>query len=92
MKKVVQSSNLALRFYKHQGWAKDCLEKYLLKGGILDTEFSHHKDPPESAYFIFVAGSRVDLEGLYKNEVETVLRAFDDKPSQSDFEFMKEHL
>lgn len=92
MKKTVRSSNLALRFYKYDGWTRECLEKYLLSGEIRDTEFSHHKDSPETAYFSTNLNTRLDLGSLYENEVSEVIRAYDDYPYQTDLEFMASKL
>ena len=59
-KKRVSSSNLALRFYKFDGWTRECLEKYLMKGELYDTEFTHHKDLRENAYYILKPGSALE--------------------------------
>lgn len=91
MKKRVSSSNLALRFYKGDGWTREVLEKYLIKGKILDTQFSHHQDPPESAYFILEVGAKLDMPRLYDEQVSEVYRAFNDNPALSDLQFMEHH-
>lgn len=90
MKKIVSSSNLALRFYKCHGWNLDCLEKYLISGSFYDTEIKHN-DRKESAYFILEPGSTLDIEKLYEEEVSQVFRAFNDYPLETDLQFMKRH-
>jgi hypothetical protein len=88
-KKRVSSSNLALRFYKFDGWTRECLEKYLTKGELIDTEFSHHADTPDNAYFILKPYSKLDMKRLYDEQVSEVLRAFNDNPEWSDLQFME---
>ena len=88
-KKVVHSSNLALRFYKACGWTREILEKYLIEGNILDTEFSHHQDPHAIAYYVLKPYSKLDMASLYKNEVSEVNRMYDDYPEETDLEFME---
>lgn len=87
-KKIVRSSNLALRFYKHDGWTRECLEQYLVAGKIMDTALMF-QDRPEEAYFLLDVGSRFDMQRLYENEVSDVVRRFDDDPSETDFHFME---
>ena len=91
MQKIVSSSNLALRFYKRDGWERPTLHKYLKRGGIIDSEF-HFKDPHDMAYFIFELGSDVDVVALYDCEVLAVKRMFDDNPSENDLEYMQRML
>jgi hypothetical protein len=83
MKKRVSSSNLALRFYKGDGWTRECLEKYLTRGKLLDTAETHG-DKPESAYFILDVGAALDMPKLYAEQVSEVHRAFNDHPQMSD--------
>lgn len=90
-KKRVSSSNLALRFYKCDGWTGECLNQYLLNGYMRDTEYAPHFDKPEIAYFSPNIGCVMDLERLYENEVSTVDRAYNDYPNESDLEFMQRH-
>jgi hypothetical protein len=90
MKKRVSSSNLALRFYKMDGWTREVLEKYLIKGSLQDTEFTHH-DHGVNAYYILKVGSRLDMQRLYDEQVSEVDRAFNDYPSQSDLQFMESY-
>ncbi len=87
MKKPVRSSNLALRFYKHEGWDLECLLKYLKNGTIRDTEITHG-DSKESAYYALNVGSSFYIESLYHNEVSELHRAFNDYPHETDLQFM----
>lgn len=88
MKKHVSSSNLALRFYKSDGWTKECLEQYLLSGDLLDTE-EMHGDKPKEAYFILNVGARLNMSKLYDQEVSSIFRAFNDHPEMTDLQFME---
>lgn len=88
-KKVVHSSNLALRFYRSEGWTLEILNKYLTKGKFADTHLSHHKDPLEHSYFILEVRSTLDIAKLYEEQVSRVVRAFDDYPYDTDVEFME---
>ena len=89
MKKRVSSSNLALRFYKADGWARETLEKYLIKGELYDTQFTHHQDLPVNAYFILKPGSALDMAKLYDEQVSEVHRTFNDYPQDTDLQFME---
>lgn len=88
MKKPVKSSNLALRFYKHDLWTRECLEKYIVRGELLDTEIDHN-DKPEIAYFLLRAGGAFDCKRLLEEEVSKVIRTFDDNPNQTDLQFLE---
>jgi hypothetical protein len=88
MKKTVCSSNLSLRFYKEDGWTRECLEKYLIRGEISDTEITHGDDP-EFAYYILKTNSKLDMKRLYEEQVGRVDRAFDDYPTMTDLQFME---
>jgi len=85
-KKIVQSSNLCLRFYRADGWEKETLEKYLLKGSV---SIKHPKD--ELPYYTLDAGSYFDCAKLYEEQVSLLIRAFDDNLTQSDVQFMEAH-
>jgi len=87
-RKVVRSSNLALRFYKRDGWLRETLEVYLIQGRILDTQ-DLHGDSVDDAYFIFDRGSKVDMKSLYLAEVSEVERRFNDYPEETDLEFLE---
>jgi hypothetical protein len=91
VKKRVSSSNLALRFYKFDGWTREVLESYLTKGELIDTQFSHHKDKPDEAYFILKPYSVLDMKRLYDEQVAEVHRAFNDYPHDTDLQFMERH-
>ena len=88
MKKPISSSNLALRFYKCEGWVREDIEPYLLSGKLLDTQETHN-DAIEWAYYILDVGSRLDMKKFHDEKVSSVYRRFDDKPSQTDLEFME---
>ena len=83
MKKVIRSSNLALRFYISDGWTKKELDKLCSKGEVkcffpadLDT------------YFTLTQGSRFNTT-LLLDSCSTLVRTFNDYPSESDREFIE---
>lgn len=88
MKKSVSSSNLALRFYKRDGWTILDLKPYLLNGDIEDTQIVC-EDVPEYAYFRLTPHSKLDMDRFYEEKVFEVFRAFDDYPEMTDLEFLK---
>lgn len=69
MKKVVHSSHLACRFYKRDGWSE--VHRFLTKGTVRDTEFTHH-DAPANAYYALNVGSALDVDRLME-EVDHVV-------------------
>jgi hypothetical protein len=87
-RKVVRSSNLALRFYKRDGWLKETLETYLSQGSLIDSEL-RFGDAHDEAYFVFEPGAKVDVKSLYFGEVAEVDRQFDDRPEETDLEFLE---
>lgn len=89
MKKVVVTSSLNARFYKAHGWTLAILQPYLMRGGFVDTQFSHHQDKEEDAYFILNPGSVLDMDRLFDNEVGEVKRTFNDHPSDDDKSWLK---
>lgn len=88
MKKPVRSSNLALRFYKGDGWTFEDLEPYLIAGHIEDTQHMH-MDDPSWAYYRLGVHSQLNMKRLYHEQVSEVFRRFDDNPSMTDLEFME---
>jgi hypothetical protein len=92
MKKPVYAANLAIRFYKRDGWKKNTLKEYLKSGNIYDTEYSRQTDPPSRAYYLFDVGSEVNIEDLYKNEISEIKKDFEDSPGESDVELLKRML
>lgn len=88
MKKKVSSSNLSLRFYKLDGWVREDIEPYLIKGRVFDTQETH-KDSFEYAYFILDVGVRLDMKRFYEEKVSSVHRAYDDRPWETDLEFLE---
>lgn len=86
----VDSSHLALRFYRSGGWTRTLLEGYLLQGAIGDTALSHG-DPPERAYFYLdhTQGSRLDIDRLYRERVGKVGRYYDGAPRETDIEYLR---
>ena len=88
LKKVISSSNLALRFYKNDGWTKEELDKYCLIGEV------HCRHPlDDNQYFSLNLdkGSHFDCVRLYNEKCSHLIRAFDDYPNQSDVQFMEAH-
>lgn len=88
MKKRVSSSNLALRFYKCDGWTREDLEPYFIRGTLEDTE-EMHGDREDFAYYRLAVYSRLDMKKFYSEKVSEVYRAFDDYPNMTDLEFLE---
>jgi len=88
MKKRVSSSNLALRFYKRDGWTREDLELYLIRGSIEDTS-EYHGDSDYFAYYILSIASSLDMKAFYQEKVGEVHRAYDDYPHMTDLEFLE---
>lgn len=87
MKKTVHSSHLALRFYKHDGWTKEILDKYLIRGRVVD----QWADQEVRDYWFLdhTQYSAFDCEKLLENEVGKVVRWYDGDNRESDLEFLK---
>jgi hypothetical protein len=83
MKKVIRSSNLALRFYISDGWTKEELDKLCSKGEVR-SRFPTDMYP----YLSLTQGSRFDTT-LLLDSCSALVRAFDDYPSESDREFVE---
>lgn len=81
---------MALRFYKHDGWAKEHLEPYLERGRLIDTT-ELFGDEPDWAYFTLDTGSRLNVKKLLEEQVSKVHRNFDDYPNESDLLFMERY-
>jgi len=88
MKKRVSSSNLALRFYKSDGWTREDIEPYLLNGVLEDTS-EVHGDSPEWAYYRLEVYSKLNMKKFYKEKVSEVYRMYDDYPNMTDLEFLE---
>jgi hypothetical protein len=85
MKKIIRSSNLSLRFYYSDGWTKEELDLLCEKGQVY-CSFPEDKNP----YMTLYPGSLFNCEKLLA-ACSKVHRMFDDKPNQTDLEFLKEH-
>ena len=83
MKKVIRSSNLALRFYSSDGWTKEELDKFCLKGEV-QCLFPDDQDP----YYSTLLGTVLDTT-LLLDSCSTLVRRFNDYPSESDKEFVE---
>jgi hypothetical protein len=88
MKKRVSSSNLALRFYKTDGWTRDDFEPYIICGYIEDTA-EIHGDAYDLAYYRLSVHSRLDMVRFYEEKVSKVHRMFDDYPTMTDLQFLE---
>lgn len=88
MNRPIRSSHLALRFYKSDGWAREDLLPYLLKGRIQDTE-EDKGDQPHMAYYRLEVGGALDMDRLYVDEEPIVIRWYDGAPRESDLEYLK---
>jgi hypothetical protein len=88
MKKPVHSSNLALRFYRQDGWTREILENYLTRGKLVDSA-ERFGDTDDTSYFILAVGARFDIGELHRDHVGEVIRTFNDYPGDSDLQFME---
>jgi len=87
-KKRVQSSHLALRFYKHDGWTKEILDKYLVRGRVVD--IWPGQEQRDYWFLDHTEGSTLDMDRLYKNEVGEVCRYSETaEKGASDLNYMK---
>ena len=68
-KKPVFSSNLSLRFYKCQGWTKEILDQYAIKGAVIDR--SPYEETPRD-YWLIPPTGKLDLDRLYHDHVSEV--------------------
>lgn len=85
-KKVIRSSSLALRFYAKDGWTVEELLEIAPDG------FPYMAHPgDQEPYFIFTNDSKVKAELVYERCSE-LIRAYNDKPTQSDLDFIREYL
>ena len=87
IRKVIQSSNLCLRFYAADGWTKEELDALCVIGEV----YCAHPDD-DHPYFTLDhrKGSMFDVDKLMESMSELV-RAFDDYPNQSDRQFIEYH-
>ena len=96
---IIQSSNLALRFYKRNGWTSQLMKTIILPEYrkqynelVRDTTESHG-DPEYWAYFAFNPGCEYTVNVKLLLELKTeLIRAFDDYPKETDEEFIRRHL
>jgi hypothetical protein len=84
-KKPIHSSNLALRFYLHDGWTKEELDSFCIRGEVNCFHPGDHEP-----YFVLdhTKRSAFDIPKLYE-KCSKLYRAFDDYPNESDVQFMK---
>ena len=88
MKKRVSSSNLNLRFYKSDGWTREDIEPYLVKGYLNDSA-EMFGDREDLAYYVLGMNTRLVMKRFYEEKVGEVFRAFDDYPNWTDLEFLE---
>jgi hypothetical protein len=87
----ISSSNLALRFYKKDGWTQEFLDSLTTKGSILPhTHFDKDEASGWGGYYIPKPGTQMNIPELMKHVTE-VYRAFDDYPHMTDEQFI-EHM
>jgi hypothetical protein len=84
MKKVIRSSNLALRFYLTDGWTKDELDECCVTGEVK----CFFPDDP-SPYFSLTVGSFFDCFMLL-DKASRVDRLFDKYTHMSDIQFLEQ--
>lgn len=85
-RKVIRSSNLALRFYIQDGWTEEELNNMCTQGCVFLRGF---KESHDSSYYMLHFGkdSKFDLDKL-DDKCLKLIRAFDDNPHESDKEYM----
>jgi len=81
---IVRTSNLAMRFYKKDGWTDDVLVS-LIDRDSHSAGFKYFDDA--DPYWIPEVGTKLNIDSLMKLVTE-VKRGFNDYPLQSD----REHL
>lgn len=86
VKMRVVTTNLAIRFYKSDGWSEPDLMN-IVQFSNLDHPFRFFDDG-FSAYWVPRPGVKLDIDKLLKEYKPSVSRTFDDYPNQTD----KEHL
>lgn len=88
-KMPVHSSHLALRFYKSDGWTKEILDQYVVRGRVVDV----WQDQPVRDYYFLdhTQSSQLDMDKLYNERVSKVYR-WSDTADQllGDLEYLKE--
>ena len=86
-KKPIRSSNLALRFYKSDGWTKEEVQSF-----VLDTQKVDVADEGTSfEYYRFPMLANINIELLLKS-YSKAYRKFDDFPDETDDSFIKRML
>lgn len=82
MKKIIRTSNLALRFYLKDGWTKEELDGCCSQG-----EVNIHTITDEYPYYILDPGASFDTDKLLAITAK-VHRAFEDQERYSDKELI----
>lgn len=82
-KKIVRASSLTIRFYRCDGWTRQCLEAYIDDGQIHDSHLLFN-DVEDESYFVIDKISKISCELLYKYEVSSIIRTFNDSPDEDD--------
>ena len=85
-RKVMHTSNLAMRFYVHDGWTLEELNEVLIKGSFHLMKIE--QDPNDPSYYVLDAHSTVDVDKLDK-KVSIIKKAFDDYPNETNKECIK---
>lgn len=83
----VVTTNLAIRFYKRDGWTEPDLLS-LVEDSVLDQSFKFFDDG-DMAYWVPYAGVKMDIEKMLKQHNPVVIRTFNDFPNQSDLEHLE---
>lgn len=86
-KKPVSSSHLALRFYKHCGWTKEILEKYLIRGAVKDQ--AEGQEVRDYWWLDHTQNSCLDMKRLLDEQVSQVIRWYDGPPRETDLEYLE---
>jgi hypothetical protein len=89
----IHSSHLALRFYKGQGWTKEILEPYLLRGRLIDQ--LEGQEQRDYWWLDHRAGSQLDMKRLYEELSPRVFTyhwkndGFEELTGEAAVEYMK---
>ena len=85
-KHIIRSSNLALRFYRKDGWTREELEECLEKGIIIFRQDIIMGN--DMSYWMLDIRSKFNIDKLM-SKMSKLDRMFDDRPEESDREYLE---